>query len=280
MGSALGIVAVLFLLWVVYSLFFGRQLFSGGDREPTRFGVRYAQRGELWRGAVEGVVLLFALATIFGEGFDLLAAIVVGVVVAVFASLVGLISGPGRLLAHVVYSFVGLVASAMLWAALFDESGACGGVEPSLRTGVVVALLVVWALSLLAGVLGGRLASSVLGRYVSQWHASSGLALFGALDVVVLAAGPVGLGIGTTGVNVIFWGVAIIGLLTGFVPDLVLLVCALALVLFSVVATYTPVPISCEGVGSSVPLAMMLGYGVCLAIASRLTLRKARRGIW
>lgn len=286
MSSAAGIAAVLFLLWVIYSLFFGRQLYSGGassagrDRETTQFGVRHTRTGDLWRGAIEGVVLLFAVATILDEGFDLLTAVLIGIAVAIVASLASLITGPGRLLVQVLYGFVGLVASATLLAALFADEGLCGGVDPALRTGVVVALLIVWVLSLLAGVLGGRLLSTAVGRYVSTWHASSGLALFGVVDVIVLAAGPVGLGIGATGVGIVFWGVAVIGLLTGFVPDLVMLVCALALALLSVVAAYTPVPVDCAGVGSSVPLAMMLGYCACLAVVSRLTLRRTRRGSW
>jgi len=276
-SSAVGIVSVLVVILVVYSLFFGRQMFSGEGRESTRFGLRYVQRGGLWRGMVEGLVLLFAVATIVGGTSDLLAAIFIGVLVASIAALAGLVSGPGSFVIQTGYSVVGLVASAKLLTALFEDHGTCSGVHSTLRTGVVVALIVVWVLSVFVGVLGSRLASVFINRFASRWHPSSGLALFGALDVVVLAAGPVGLGVGQTGVNVIFWGVAVIGLLTGITPGVVLLTCALTLAVFSVVAAYTSIPLTCEGVGSYVPMAMILGYVASAALISRMALSVVRR---
>ncbi len=141
-----------------------------------------------------------------------------------------------------------------------------------------MALVVVWALGLVLGILSLRLVSVALSRVFSRWHAASGLALFGALDVIVIAAGPVGLGVGDTGVAIIFWGVAGIGLLTGVMPELVMLTCALALALLTVVSTYTPLPLDCNGPGSSVPVAMVLGYFVTAAMVSRLTLARLRRG--
>jgi hypothetical protein len=276
MGSAIGIVLVLFLVMTVYSLILGGRMRTSVESQPTRIGLKSVQSGTTFTAFTEGLVALFAVVHLVGGGFDVLASLFLGAVVAGVAAMGLLFNGFGRLVVQVVFSFVGLAAVVPALTALFADDACGGAVDPTFRTGVIAALLIVWALSLTAGMFGARLSSLFVGRFVSRWNASAGLALFGAIDVIVLAASPVGLGLPTAALNTIFWGVAVVGLLTGVFPELVLLTCGLALGVLSLASMFMPMPSGCENVGSIVPFAMTVGYLLCYWAIVRVMLRRAR----
>ena len=93
---------------------------------------------------------------------------------------------PGRLGVELFYSVLGLAAAVPAISRLFEATGCEIGVEPAVRIVAVLLMAAVWIATLIAA-----LTVKTIGGFRTT---ASGLALFGALDVILLMSGPIGAG--------------------------------------------------------------------------------------
>lgn len=113
---------------------------------------------------------------------------------------------------------------------------------------------------ILAVVWIGVLIAALTVKALSGWHTTaSGLALFGALDVIVVMSGPVGAGLTGGGAVWIVLAAAVIGGLSGLATNLVMMTCGAFLGAVQFITTATGYGAECASLVSSAPYALLVG---------------------
>lgn len=178
---------------------------------------------------------------------------------------------PGRLGYELLYSVLGLAASVPAITRLFGAAGCDTGTGQTVRVVAVVIMLVLWMATLI-----GALAVQAMKELRTT---APGLALFGALDVVVFMSGPIGAGLSPGGAVWVVLGAAVIGGLSGLATNLVMMVCGLLLGGLQFVTVTTGFSADCDALVSTAPVVMLVGYTVLFWagawLVSRTRLRRA-----
>jgi hypothetical protein len=280
-APAVGIVAVLGLLVVVYQFILGG-LGHSAAADPTSLSERNATGANTIWAFFEGIVAVFALSRILAMATGQTGGFVIGLLVAVVAGIRIALSGRLTALIALFYSVVGLIGSIPAIAELFDGSRCdATAVDRGVVLVVLFVLLTGWAAGAVLGFFAGRI-GQVARLFSRDWRsAPAGLAMFGAVDVIVLAAGPVGSASPAVSVK-LFWAVAVIGFFAGVAPELVMAAAGAALGVLSIFEVTTSGVAGCDSSVSAAPLSAVVGF--CLAFAvgawlvSKASLRRARRG--
>jgi hypothetical protein len=266
--QATGIVAVFGVLMVVYYFLMGRRVGTG--RVASDGGHLLSDDG--FGGTVaaffEGVIAVLAMSELASSGGARTGSFTGGALLGIVAA-VGLLARrwwPGRLGYELLYGVLGLAASVPALTRVFDASDCDVGVDPSVRIVAVVILAVVWI---------GVLIAALTVKALSGWHTTaSGLALFGALDVIVVMSGPIGAGLTAGSAVWIVLGAAVIGGLSGLATNLVMMTCGAFLGLLQFVTAATGYGAGCVTLVSSAPYALLVGYVVAFWIGAWLVSRR------
>lgn len=168
------------------------------------------------------------------------------------------------------YSVLGLAAAVPAITRLFDGTGCDVGVDPAVRIFSVLLMAAIWAASLVAAL--------VFKAMRGLRTTASGLALFGAIDVILLMSGPVGAGfVGPSGAVWILLGVAVIGGLSGLATNLVMMACGAFLAMVQFVPLPTDYGADCAALVPDAPTVMLAGYSVVFWLGAWL-ISKRRLG--
>lgn len=255
MEQASGLVAVLGVLMLVYYFLLGRRVGVGKVLSPSGQPVETTMGGSAV-GFLEGLIAVLALSELAAIGDASSGAFSGGALLGGAAAL-GLVVRrwwPGELGLGLLYGILGLVASVPAMARLFDASECDVGVDHWMRIAALVVLAVTW---------GGGLIAGLLFRWAgSRRPASAGLALFGAIEVVVFMSGPVGVGISPQVAGLLIAAAAVLGGLSGYRPDLVMMTSGLFLGTLVIFETSTGFPQGCDSLKSDAPYAALVGYCV------------------
>lgn len=256
MPQATGIVAALGIIMVVYYFILGRR--EGFGRVLDRGGhpVSNASFGGSFAAFFEGLIAVLALSELSAVGGTRGGSFAGGALIG-FVAAVGLFARqwwPGRLGYELFYSVLGLAASVPAITHLFEASDCDVGVNPAIRIVAVVIMVVMWA---------GALIAAVAVRAAGGWRArSSGLALFGALDVILFMSGPIGTSISPSGAAGIVLLVGVIGGLSGFAPNLVMMTAGAFLGAIQFLTATTGLRTECNALVSTTPMSMLAGFAL------------------
>ena len=274
MQSATGLVAVLGVLMVAYYFILGRRRGIGNVLDDRGHPVTSGDFGGSVAAFLEGLIAVFALAELAAAGGNRAGSFGAGASVGALAA-AGLVARRwwlGRLGYELLYSVLGLAASVPAISRLFGATGCGTGVGQTVRVVAVLVMLALWA-----GMLIGALAVKAM----AGWRTTApGLALFGALDVVIFMSGPIGAGVAPDAAVWIVLGAAVVGGLSGLATNLVMMVCGLFLGALQFVTVTTGFSAECDALVSSVPAVMLAGYALVYwlgaVLVSRGELRRTR----
>lgn len=274
MAEATGLVGVLGMLMVVYYFILGRRNGMGHVLDDRGSRTNSADFGGSVAAFLEGLIAALALSELAAVGGDRGGSFTSGALIGAIAVAAVFVRQwwPGRLGVELLYSVLGLAASVPAITRLLGATGCGDGVDPSLRIVAVVLLSVIWVATLIA---------ALTVKAMSGFRTTaSGLALFGAIDVMLFMSGPIGEGlVGPAGAVVVLLAVAVIGGMSALATNLVMMTCGLmlgAIQLLTLSSTYSA---DCSLLAPDVPMVLLAGYAMVFWlgawITSKVRLRRA-----
>ena len=270
--EAVGIVSVLGVLLVAYYFVLGRRLGIGHVLDDRGHRVSSADFGGTAAVFLEGLIVVLAISELAAAGGNRGGSFTAGVVIGgvAVAAIILRQWWPGRLGVELFYSVLGLAAAVPAITRLFESTGCAVGVDPAMRIVSVLLMAAIWA---------GSLVAALVFKVMSGFRTTaSGLALFGALDVVLFMSGPVGAGlVGPGGAVWILLGVAVIGGLSGLATNLVMMTCGAFLAVVQLVPLPSAYVADCAGLVPEAPTVMLAGYTVVFWLGAWL-ISKRRLG--
>lgn len=272
MEVATGLVVVLGVLMMSYYFILGRRVGAGRVLDGRDKWVSNTTFGGSIAAFLEGIVVVLALAEIAaaggGEGRSFTAGAFLGGV-----ALVGLRIRrwwPGRLGYELFYSVLGLVAAIPAIVRLVGAAGCDAGTAQTVRVVGAVLMAATWAAMLTLG---------LLVKAMSGFRsAPTGLAAFGAVDVIIYLSGPLGDGASAAGAVVLLVTAAGIGAAAAFASDMVMMACGLFLGFAQLSTVTTARGAECGQLIATTPVAMLAGYALVFWTGAQLvSKRKLRR---
>ncbi|WNG81155.1 hypothetical protein C6A86_023650 [Mycobacterium sp. ITM-2016-00316] len=275
MQSAAGLIAVLAVLMMSYYFMLGRRVGVGEIFDDQGRRVSSTMFGGSFSAFLEGLVAVLALTELSAAGGNRDGSFAAGAFIGILAG-AGIVlrrSWPGQLGIALFYSVLGLAAAVPAVTRLFAATGCDAGSASAVRIVAVLILAVFWIMSMV----GGLVVSPLRGLR----NVPSGLALFGALEVILLISGPIGIGVSPATIVVVVLTVAVAGGLSGLAPGLFMMLCGLALGSLQFVTVSTGVGVGCESLVSTAPVAVLVGYVLVFWMIawfiSKWALRRAAR---
>ena len=271
MSGAAGLVAVLGVLMVAYYFILGRRRGIGNVLDDRGHPITSGDFGGSTAAFLEGLIAVFAMAELAAAGGNRAGSFGAGAFVGALAA-AGLVARrwwPGRLGYELFYSVLGLAASVPAISRLFGATGCDTGVGQTVRVVAAVVMLALWAAMLIG---------ALVFQAMAGWRTTApGLALFGALDVIIFMSGPIGAGVAPGAAVWIVLGAAVVGGLSGLATNLVMMVCGLFLGALQFVSVTTGFSAECDALVSSVPAVMLAGYAVVYWLGAVLVSRRQLR---
>ena len=272
MHEATALIAVLGVLMVSYYFILGKKVGIGHVLDDRGHAISNAGFGGSFGAFLEGFIAVLALAELAAAGDNRPGSFTAGALTGGLA-VVGLFARqwwPGRLGYELFYSALGLAAAVPAVTRLFEGSSCDVSVEQSVRIVAVVIMAVMWASTLIA---------ALAVKAMAGWRATaSGLALFGALDVIIFMSGPIGAGVSADGAVWIVLGAAVIGGLSALATNLAMMVCGLFLGVLQFVTVSTGFSADCDALVSGVPAVMLAGYTAVFWLGAWIVSKRRLRG--
>lgn len=256
MQGAVGLVAVLAVLMVAYYFLLGRRVGVGDIFDDQGRRITSTTFGGIFSGFLEGLVAVLALSELSAAAGNRDGSFAAG-------ALIGVVAGAGILLRRswlghlgtaLFYSVLGLAAAVPAVTRLFAATGCEAGSGSSVRIVAVVILAAFWVMSMI----GGLVVSPVRGLR----NVPSGLALFGALEVILLLSGPIGIGVAPATITLVVLAAALGGGLSGLAPGLFMMLCGLVLGGLQFVTVSSGASAECQALVPATPIAVLVGYAL------------------
>ncbi|MHA7666804.1 hypothetical protein [Mycolicibacterium sp. HS_4_1] len=273
MQEATGLVAVLGVLMMAYYFILGSRVGVGRVLDGRGGWVSNTTFGGTVGAFLEGIVVVLACAEIAaaggGDGRSFTAGAFLGGV-----AVLGLRIRrwwPGRLGYELFYSVLGLVAAIPAIVRLVGAAGCDAGTAQTVRVVGAVMMAATWAAMLTLG---------LLVKTMSGFRsAPTGLAAFGAVDVIIYLSGPLGDGASAAGAVVLLAAAAAIGAAAAFSSGIVMMACGLFLGFAQLLTVTTGHGAECGQLMSTTPMAMLVGYAVVFWLGAQLVSRRKLRRI-